>query len=201
MSQNKFLNAENFNDNEMKQTYGSLKQQQQQHHQKRLMENQRNSQYYQNDNEFDLDQNENGDYFHDTPHHHHHHHHHQHHQHHCNQKESPFVWERKYNSDNSLDDLEVKSVPIVVEKPKACTCNLHQHSTRQMETGLNPMSPSNANRRTSPQHNFLKNTPSMYSKMQNNESVCVNTQCQRCRSATRSLKRYSENEPVGLSFS
>jgi hypothetical protein len=48
---------------------------------------------------------------------------------------SPILWERKQNS---LEEIDNSIVPIHVEKQKTCTCNLHQFSTRKLETNSNP---------------------------------------------------------------
>ena len=51
--------------------------------------------------------------------------------------ESPILWEKKYISGNSLEDLDNNILPIHVEKQKSCTCNLHQYSTRKLEANSN----------------------------------------------------------------
>ena len=68
------------------------------------------------------------------------------HQCHEAKNESPLLWERKFASGNSLDDLDNNIVPIHVEKQKNCTCNLHQYSTRKLETSTShALSPTSSN--------------------------------------------------------
>lgn len=74
--------------------------------------------------------------------------------------ESPILWEKKYTSGNSLEDLDNSVLPIHIEKQKSCTCNLHQISSRKLEAN----SPLNTVK--SSQNNTLK-------------SVVCN--CQKCK--------------------
>ena len=89
---------------------------------------------------------------------------------------SPILWEKKQNS---FDDLDNSVLPIHVEKPKSCTCNLQQYSTRKLETNSNLNMALNVTK----SHQINNNC---------NTSRNFHCQCQKCKTiASPKQNRYS----------
>ena len=115
-------------------------------------------------------------------------------------KDSSTVWERKAadfidlnREEDALGDSNGRNLPIVFEKQKQCTCNMHQSQYRPIDTGDACTS---ANRRQSPFH-FLKNevkpSANMYQSHHQLQTINPSPKCRLCGSNPKIPQHFQEN--------
>lgn len=130
-------------------------------------------------------------------------------------KECQMIWERKSTNDlvdfNNESVSDCQNVPIMLEKPKSCTCHLQQYSTRHIEINIPQLNPTTSKKQSA--YNLGKNysnnqgqSSPVSVKSRNYFNECHNDhspqKCNACATKSFTVNNFSNGplEPVNFFF-